>query len=68
MTRACARCEFWVRRTDFVGQCRFNPPAQVFDVRNSIVAHWPDSSFDDWCGQFVAVRPAATVVSLKDEF
>lgn len=57
--RACKSCEFWVRKDQYVGLCRFNPPAQVYDVRNSIVAHWPESGVSDWCGRFSAA-PSAT--------
>lgn len=73
MSRACATCEFWVRRSETVGQCRFNPPAQVFDVRNSIITNWPDSRADDWCGRHArrvstAQVAAAPEAAWADEF
>lgn len=88
MTRTCNTCRFWIRLShedgtftdanfddldDGTGQCRFNPPAAVYDpmavdgqTRSSdgaMRALWPITWDRHWCGQhqprFAAVGGAA---------
>jgi len=66
-TPACQDCRFWVRKDQYVGLCRFNPPAQVYDVRNSIVAHWPESGVSDWCGRFVPTTNKPPMIAPVEE-
>lgn len=52
--RRCEHCEWW----DDGGNCRRYAPRPVLhrDVTESRAAIWPNTAFEDYCGEFQEVQ------------
>jgi len=47
----CKECRFWEEiRVRAGGRCRRYPP--TFIDEGTKRGHWPETSSDDWCGEF----------------
>lgn len=61
---SCAACAFWFRGAGRQTECRRYPPQVVgFDEGPEML--WPETTADDWCGEFKrrdsdAVKPLTT--------
>ena len=52
---SCKRCRFWEfplpQFAERTGMCRRYPPNIFFDGPYTSY-HWPNTRFNDWCGEF----------------
>ena len=51
----CDTCRFWDGR-GYMGRCRFLPPVRV--SRPFDAWEWPETTKDDWCGQYAPKEQA----------
>lgn len=61
----CGACQFWKKANDpmTIGECRRNAPKPLGwvtgnddeETRPLVVAAWPVTTQDDFCGEFVSV-------------
>lgn len=57
MPNKCEDCRFWKvwNKKEGYGACRRNPPMDTLDSipgMNRLEPVWPDTNFDNWCGEF----------------
>lgn len=65
--QTCLNCKFWKSISISLGDCRRFPPTVVTStdsetegehgeyreiIRSTTSTQWPDTSADDWCGEF----------------
>jgi len=53
----CGKCIYYVQRTDYHGECRFNSPVLIIKTPDSkewpaTESKWPTTAPWEWCGQF----------------
>ena len=67
MVGCCGHCVFWSESDGEIGQCKRHAPLPIshiwteeeiakFDSRYIVDAFWPDTSCDNWCGEFVPLE------------
>ena len=54
----CQSCKFWKyygddRTAKVRGQCNRYPPTVTSDSDGSTMSEFPESTWDDWCGEYV---------------
>ena len=61
MQNTCHGCRWWDQLTDSMGACKRYPPRPVSltaeeekSLLDNYKAHWPDTHFTDFCGEFKA--------------
>ena len=62
---SCAACAFWFRGERGTPECRRYPPQIVAFEVEPVEVLWPETTADDWCGEFRrrdsdAVKPLTT--------
>ena len=52
----CAICKYWLplEENGFQGQCRCHAPRPEVTDSVHVLAVWPVTNAQDWCGEFVA--------------
>lgn len=57
----CHECAFWKQLDDLGGQCRRYAPqpktSESSDDEPYSQVWWPQTTFDDWCGEFQQRKP-----------
>jgi hypothetical protein len=63
----CDRCRFWDWSDGQTGDCHGGPPGNKENENGDMIAAWPQTWFDDWCGSFQRTPNATAHVRDRSE-